>query len=110
MDNIIVDKISIIFMKNQMIKKLTMAADISERSTYSAFEKANNELHEANGIFLSLSNFGMLTEQEIKNTENDIERIENRIKSIWQDNANKSSARFSQLLRNEKAPKERQFP
>jgi len=99
MDNIIVDKISIIFMKNQMIKKLTMASDVSEHSIYSAFERSNEELHEANGIFLAMKNFGMLTEQEINNTENDIERIGTKIKSIWQYNANKSSDIFLQELK-----------
>lgn len=94
-----IDKSAVIMMRGYMNKYLTMAADVSERSTYSVFKKAAEKLSEANGIFLTLKEFALLTEQEIDDAENDIERIRDKVKMIWQENAARSYARQSILAK-----------
>ena len=95
MQNIVVDGINVRITKDLMNKSFIKAI-ISNKGTYSELETAKANLEHGRGIYLCLEHLGLLNEEEVFRSKQDIERIESKIKTTRQEKEAEMYARHMQ--------------
>lgn len=77
-----VEKSKVATTKSWMNKYLTVAGVVNIKADYLALEKASLNLEHAKGLYQALSELQLLTPEEIRSAQNDIGRIDNKIRDI----------------------------